>query len=208
MRKILLLLFSLSTITSLAQNHNANNVDKLISDKSFAFISTSSFSDKSQKSYNPHRTYYADEISTMPFPNYQGKLSVPFLTERMLLVETVPSMANTLPKNKTADVPLIFINDKNAFINHAALVPKFYELLGADPSDLTSPIAYSNYSVKQLKNGKIKVRFNFEDEGTERQVFLTVLPNGVSDLTLSSKPVRNDGWERTYFKGYITGNLD
>ena len=208
MKKILVLLFSLSTVSSLAQDNKANHIEKLISDKSFVFVSTASFSEKSQKSYDPHKTYRANDSYTMPFPHYEGKVSPPGLTDRMLLVEDRPSMANRMPGNNSSEVPVIYIDNKSAVLNQAVLAPKFYELLGADPSDLTSPLTYSNYSVKELNNGKIKVRFNVEDNSTKRQVFLTVLPNGQSDLTLASKGVRNMGWERMYFKGYITENLN
>ena len=197
-------LFSLFCISSSAQENNPPNAKKLISEKSFAFVSTTLFKDKSQKSYNPHKTYSDNDISTMPFDNYNGKVKVAGLTDRMLLVEDIPSMANQMPSNISSEVPVISIDKNSAFLNYAILNPKFYELVGTEPIDLTSPMAYSNYTVKQLKNGKIKIRFNFEDNGIERQAFLTVLPNGVSDLTLSSKSIRNMGWEKTYFKGYIT----
>ncbi|WP_026897105.1 hypothetical protein [Daejeonella oryzae] len=207
MKKILVLLLSLVTVSTLAQDNNTIQIEKLISDKSFAFVSTASYSDKTQKSYDPHKIYSENDSYTTPFPNYEGKISPPGLKDRMLLVEDRPSMANRIPGNNNSEVPVIYINDEIVVLNQAVLSPKFYKLTETAPSELTSPVTYSNYSVKRYNSGKIKVKFNVDENRTKRKVFLTVLPDGQSDLTLSSKSGYS-GWESMYFKGYVTEILN
>jgi hypothetical protein len=82
------------------------------------------------------------------------------------------------------------------------LTPKFYELFGTDPSDLTSPLNYLNYSVKKSKKGKTKINFYVDDNLMKKHVRLTVLPDGQSELSIISQ---SNTTERTtkFFKGFI-----
>ena len=208
MRKILAIALLFSSAMALAQDNTVNKVEKLISDKSFMFVSTASFKKIEPvlyDSYSEARNLIS-QINPAPSPILiKDRVNVSNVT-RLEQYANTRTVSERISKSNTTELAILALANETALFDISVIAPAIHELLGVDPADLTKPLAFTNYSAKTNKKGKWLVRFDVQDERFKRNAILKVSPDGQADLTVkSAKKSYNDAQRTTkYYKGYIT----
>jgi hypothetical protein len=208
MRKILAILLSLTSATGLAQDLSADKVEKLISDKSFLFVSTATFNKIEPVLYNSYQEARSLVSQIHPAPSpilIKDRVNIPEVNQVASYANT-PSVSERISKSNTTELAVLAIDNESAIFDVSVIAPTLHELIGADPADLAKPLAYTNYSAKTNKKGKWTIRFDVQDERFKRNAILKVSPDGQADLTVKSARKSYNDASRTakYYKGYIT----
>lgn len=208
MKNILTLYFLSIALSASAQQHENSEIGRLISDKSFVFVSTASFSKIKPVLYNSD-----EEARSLTAQIHPGPPPI-LIKDRIndtrvnLLSRSAnsPTISERFSAANTSKVPLLAIDNEGALFDISVVAPTVSELLALDEAELSKPLAFSNYSAKS-KKGKWVVRFDVQDEQFKRNVILKVSPDGQADLSIASTIMKHNSGKRSmkYYKGYITG---
>ena len=207
MKKILTISLLLFSASAWAQDFSVN-VDKLVSEKTFVFVSTASFTDQTKAD-----TYGYGQIAFGPAPmslarmlNYEKNSSldrIKILND--YLDSSSKGAADKMSKNKVDEIAVVYLHNETAMLNPSAFQPSFRELIGRDPESINNLFAFENYTIKKNKKGNWSVKFDVEDELYSRNIFINVSPDGKAEMTISTAVKRFFGGDPTkqYYKGSL-----
>jgi hypothetical protein len=201
-----LLTFSLLLLTSavFAQT-NTLNIKKMLTDRSFAFVSSASFADQPTFRDNRQRKFGPAPVSIQRMNVLEQKS----LDRGLELIDYANSnskgVAEKMSQGKNEEVPVVYLQNQNALFHPSIFQPAFDRLVGRNPDSLNNPFALNSYTIQENKNGKLTVNFKVDDDLYNRVITLVVAPDGKAEMTIATAVRRYNNAERTkqYYKGSI-----